>query len=619
MLDPFTALGVAGNIVQFVDFSTKLISKSHKIYKSAEGALMENQDLEAIALNLNRLSEKLRTDMSRHLLPPLRAGMKLPNYTPKNRDKIELGAINAKCTTVATDLLSILRMFKVQGKNSKWKSFKMALKTVWDDDQIQDALSKLEQCRKQLDTELLISLRLSMNDAALRQFNGFKVIDQNTDGIRETLDEIRSESQKNRQDIINAIKAHKWQEDNPQHIAQFSVKITNMVEQERVTALRERFLHRLSFIRMSDRQEEIAHAHKATFDWIYDTSADQAWDNYVDWLRNGKGIYWITGKAGSGKSTLMKYLYNSPKSRQPLKQWAGKLPLITASYYFWNSGTSMQKSQTGLLQSLLYESLVQYEELIPEIFQYRWRSYDYFGDDLHPFSRMELIKAFEALLKQDGISAKFCFFVDGLDEYDGVHTEIVKLFQKVSASSSVKMCLSSRPLLVFDDAYKECPKLMLQNLTQNDIKLYTDSQLAKSPRFAILKIREPERAPNLVTEIVDKSAGVFLWVTLVVKSLLEGLQNSDRISDLQRRLLELPADLEDLYLLMMKSLEKFYQQQASQLFQIVHRARLPLSVLALSFADEEDVEYAMNAKLGPLDETELSFRYEETVRRLNSR
>jgi 23S rRNA C2498 (ribose-2'-O)-methylase RlmM len=100
-------------------------------------------------------------------------------------------------------------------------------------------------------------------------------------------------------------------------------------------------------------------------------------------------------------------------------------------------------------------------------------------------------------------------------------------------------------------------------LTQKDIKLYTNDQLEKNQRFITLKKREPKLAPQLVTEIVDKSAGVFLWVTLVVRSLLEGLQNSDRISDLQRRLKQLPAGLEDLYLLIMKNIEPFYEQQSS--------------------------------------------------------
>ncbi|RDL35942.1 uncharacterized protein BP5553_06554 [Venustampulla echinocandica] len=130
--------------------------------------------------------------------------------------------------------------------------------------------------------------------------------------------------------------------------------------------------------------------------------------------------------------------------------------------------------------------------------------------------------------------------------------------------------------------------------------------------------REPERAPLLVEEIVEKSAGVFLWVTLVVKSLLEGLQNSDRISDLQRRLRQLPADLEDLYLVMIGSLEPFYEQQASHIFQIVTAARQPLSVLAVSFADEEDPNFAVLAKM-PLDRNKMVFRFEDTVRRLNSR
>jgi hypothetical protein len=175
MLDPLTALGVAGTIVQFVDFTVKLMSKSHELYKSTDGALVGNKDLEAIAANLNRLTERLRTDMNRHLLPPVKAiklrddvsskqaerelAFTLRDYTPENRAEIELGEINAKCGEVAGDLISILRMFKVEGNNNKWKSFRVALKTVWDEDQIQKAVSKLTECRKALDTELLISLR----------------------------------------------------------------------------------------------------------------------------------------------------------------------------------------------------------------------------------------------------------------------------------------------------------------------------------------------------------------------------------------------------------------------------------------------------------------------------
>jgi myo-inositol catabolism protein IolC len=48
-----------------------------------------------------------------------------------------------------------------------------------------------------------------------------------------------------------------------------------------------------------------------------------------------------------------------------LIRWAGDKILITASFYFWNSGTELQKSQVGLLQSILHEALTRQQDLIP--------------------------------------------------------------------------------------------------------------------------------------------------------------------------------------------------------------------------------------------------------------
>ncbi|KKA17644.1 hypothetical protein T310_8412 [Rasamsonia emersonii CBS 393.64] len=57
MLDPLTCLSLASNIVQFVSFTSDLISKSHQIYKSTTGTLIENTELEAITLNLESISK----------------------------------------------------------------------------------------------------------------------------------------------------------------------------------------------------------------------------------------------------------------------------------------------------------------------------------------------------------------------------------------------------------------------------------------------------------------------------------------------------------------------------------------------------------------------------------
>lgn len=44
---------------------------------------------------------------------------------------------------------------------------------------------------------------------------------------------------------------------------------------------------------------------------------------------------------------------------------------------------------------------------------------------------------------------------------------------------------------------------------------------------------EPRYADQLIENVVSKAAGVFLWVHLVMASLLAGMGFSDRVSDLQ--------------------------------------------------------------------------------------
>jgi hypothetical protein len=128
---------------------------------------------------------------------------------------------------------------------------------------------------------------------------------------------------------------------------------------------------------------------------------------------------------------------------------------------------------------------------------------------------------------------------------------------------------------------------MLQDLTYNDIQIYVNSMFEANAGFTDLERREPLYANELKDRVEKKAAGVFLWVRLVVKSMLAGLVNGDRVLDLERRLELLPPDLENLYHKMLNSLEPFYFAHASQLFQLVRASINPPTLLTLSFADEE--------------------------------
>ena len=386
-------------------------------------------------------------------------------------------------------------------------------------------------------------------------------------------------------------------------------------------------LDSIYFRQITERADEVATAHGETFQWIHrdPVTGQKPWDNFPLWLEEGIGCYWISGKAGSGKSTLMKFIYRDERTRQHLQVWAGRRQLLTASFFFWNVGTSLQKSQSGLLRSLLFDILDKNKYLIPSVLSTLCRAaVAKKSQSLPEPSLAELKKAFQNLITQKVAPLNICLFIDGLDEYEGDHTELCELFTQVAASPHLKIVLSSRPIPACIEAFSHCAKLRLQDLTYDDIQLFVESKLGSHPNIHKLEALEGPATTDLVENITKKASGVFLWVMLVVKSLLQGLQNFDHITDLQHRVDMLPADLENLYRQMFQSMSPLYKEQASQLLQLVLRSaevqiQGQLTLLQLSYAEEEDPDRAVRAPLRVLSTLEKDLRCEAVEGRLRSR
>lgn len=386
-------------------------------------------------------------------------------------------------------------------------------------------------------------------------------------------------------------------------------------------------LNKLRFRKMVDRFEDIAAAHKATFQWIFEedqASKPRPWSNFRTWLREGNGIYWLSGKAASGKSTLMKYIDRHKKLRDLLGAWAGHDQLIVSSFYFWHNGTLMQRTLLGMLQALLCQVLEERNELISMAFPEQMQR-DMYGP--RGLTMPEIKGAMSRVVRkarENGL--KLCFLIDGLDEFEGGEAEMADLASYLASivkSAQVKIVAASRPLAVFEDAFVDCAQLRLQDLTSDDITAYVNSSVDKKERMVTLRQQAPQEAAELVSGIVTKASGVFLWVKLVVRSLLEGLRAFDDIDDLKARLEELPPALEDLYRFMLQKVSPRYRVQASRLIQIVRQNAsihdTPLPTLLLSFAFEKEHDSAIVAPISPLTTDEKFRRCREIDIKLRTR
>lgn len=60
-MDPFTAVSLVGNVLQFLELTTNIVSKSYELYNSSKGALAENVDLEATTNRMVSLCDNLRS------------------------------------------------------------------------------------------------------------------------------------------------------------------------------------------------------------------------------------------------------------------------------------------------------------------------------------------------------------------------------------------------------------------------------------------------------------------------------------------------------------------------------------------------------------------------------
>ncbi|KAI1819111.1 hypothetical protein F4861DRAFT_528209 [Xylaria intraflava] len=612
-MDPITAVALAGNVLQFIQFVAGLLDNTRKLHVSATGTSYMNDHFQDICDTLIAFNTQLQ---QQSVSPTGRAG-KLSIF-----DK-PLAECAAACRQECEDLLRILNQLRaIATKGLRyWNSFRAALTEVWKQNEIEELRSRIADRQRQMTLLLCAASNESVQTLENRVRDiGRKVWRLQTGSrLDSIIDEIRS--------LKNYVREHDKNKlaTTTDYITRICAGFSRLSLETRAFEKEARILATLDYSDRMTRHEKIADAHITTFKWgLQETGTTEAeYGKLRRWLKADDALFWVSGKPGSGKSTFMKWIADNSETRKCLTAWAGDHELLIVSHYFTIYGTPIQRSLEGLLRSLVFGILLRKPSLIAKLLVDRWeRSWEQ-----PPWTQSEL----EALLRLFGtetedLPSKICYFIDGLDEYEGDHLDICQTLKQLSQSPFIKVCVSSRPWNVFEDALGDKPgsKLYMHELTHDDIRDYTASRLQEHTRWSILQEEAGcASSRRLVNEIVAKSNGVFLWVTLVIRQLREGLTNDDSLFDLQRRLSSFPADLEEFFRHIIKAVDPFYNERMAATLLVALEALEPLQLEIYLFHDLEyaDEDYALKdpAELMTTDPVALDKLFMSISRRINGR
>lgn len=607
MAEALTLLGLVANVLQFVEVGRALLSAAKEAHDDGKGL---SKDIQHVHLLLEDI-RSTRDWVEKSIDPSL----------PMSTDEVAIWKYSEECDAIAASLDQVLGKLRVRddAKPRNFESFRVAVVGFAKRSEVQKLVDRLEQ----LDERLRRRLRQVLDKAAVDRaallhdevvnttisgFSSVVEVIERLDSRNRDLDIFRDQTfDELRLELLKEIRVNK---------TTLSQTVVELAENARRTDEYHKLLESLLYDEIIQRFSDIEEAHTRTFRWMF---RDDGSTSFPLWLESTSDLFWMTGLAGSGKSTLMKYIVENRDTRFRLVRWAGKKKLIIGSFYFWNQGTRMQKSLLGLMQSLLFQIARSDDQLARTLCQHR-------SHEPEPWSLQELREVFRRFSEME-TSSTFCFFIDGLDEYDGDEEDIITFVKTLAASPSIKICVSSRPWNRFRQAFGASNHILtLEELTRTDIMKYVESELTESEAFQRSVALDP-RCRSIAKQVAERAQGVFLWVYLVVRNLKRDLQSEESFEHLQRRVDELPPTLSQWFQKIFERIDPIYRMETARLLLITlflednDLPPLPLLAYHCLEAEVHDPSYAVESVLdtAPTGLSDVPNAQRIAVLRLNDR
>jgi ankyrin repeat protein/nucleoside phosphorylase len=281
----------------------------------------------------------------------------------------------------------------------------------------------------------------------------------------------------------------------------------------------------LDFPQMGERFQSIRSPYPGTCEWLLTNT------KYLTWLNDRQfeqhhGLLWLKGKPGSGKSTLVKFIFGHAREQ--------KLADIHVSFFFNARGSDTEKSTEGMYRHLLFRLLTDLPETqqvldnvsideIPREPNFVW----------HINFLERVLMAAIVRLKQ----RRLWIYIDALDEGNEYQVrDMVAFFTSCLEMPGIK-------LRVFF-ASRRYPRIGAQKSLGLDMD-HEDEHLRDIGRYVQKKSEfgNDQLSQDIQKDIVDRSSGVFMWVILVIRKLNKEYDRGCPVSKLKETMSHIPGDL----------------------------------------------------------------------------
>ncbi|KAJ5319115.1 uncharacterized protein N7506_011819 [Penicillium brevicompactum] len=336
----------------------------------------------------------------------------------------------------------------------------------------------------------------------------------------------------------------------------------------------------LAFPRMLDRRENLEPRHTNTCQWILDL------EKYRSWRSEPRGLLWIKGKPGAGKSTLMAFLHSRLKSVQIDDQG------IQLDFFFTARGTELQRTPLGMLRSLVNQIFVQDPTIRPQVREtYRERRERFgYAESQWSWPQAILESLLEAVILASGSQRLVVVFVNALDE-TGPESAIylANYFHRLlgradKQGAAVRICISCRHYPIIGSTH--AMEIWVEEHNGRDIAAYVQDTLAET-EMEMEAIGTPSEGSRqmLIANLIQQADCVFQWARLIIPHTRRRLDEGQSFQTIYNWLREIPPDLEDVYqYILTHVIEVWNLKESLQLFQWLCLAERPLTVVELRYA-----------------------------------